>query len=138
MEVAVVEGFDAEGVASEEGGAFLLVPDAKGEHAAEASDHGGALGGVKVEEDLGIGVSAEIQTLGFALGAEFAEVVDFAIEADDVAFVVADHGLVASGREVKDRQACVGESSAGCRMGPKAEIIRSAVEEGRLHGLQGR
>ena len=60
-----------------------------------------------MEEDLGIGISAEIETLGFAFGAKLAEIVDLAIEADDVAFVATQHGLVTGGREVEDGEASV-------------------------------
>jgi hypothetical protein len=60
-----------------------------------------------VEEDLSIGVCSKNESLGFAFGAKLTEIVDLPIEADDVAFVATEHGLVASGREVEDGEASV-------------------------------
>jgi hypothetical protein len=60
-----------------------------------------------MEEDLSIGVCSKNETLGFAFEAKLTEVVDLAIEADDVAFVATEHGLVTGGREVEDGEASV-------------------------------
>ena len=71
-----------------------------------------AFGLVQVQQDFGVGSGAEDVALGFELFAQFAVVVDFAVEGDDELAVGAVHGLRAALGEVDDGQAAVAQGDA--------------------------
>lgn len=106
--LVVVERLDAEGVACEKEAAVAAVVDDEGKHAAEAVGERIAPLFVAVNEHLGVAARAEHVSGGLKLGAQFAVVVDLAVEAQNREAIGALHGLAAVG-EVDDGEALEAE-----------------------------
>ena len=106
--VVVVEGLDAEDVASAKQLLGLGVPDDEGEHAAQAIQHATAPLFVAVENSLGVRMGGEHVTSGKQFLAQLLVVVDFAIEHNDLGTVFVFHRL-ATALQVDDGQAPMGK-----------------------------
>jgi hypothetical protein len=130
----IVERFDAEGIAGEEKRLIAAIPDSEGEHAAQAGEAFFAPVCEGREEDFGVALGAEDAAGGSEFGAEFAEVVEGAIEDDVVAAVGRSHRLVTV-RGIKDRKASHAE--AGRAVGDETVVVGAAVEHGGVHALDG-
>ena len=92
---AVVEGLLADPVARQRQRTFRPVPQGECEHALDAPE--GGLGAPAVdcgEQDLGVGVATERIAAGLKLSPKPQEIVDLAIERDDVAPRSREHRLV--------------------------------------------
>ena len=127
-EPAVVEGLLADPVARQRQRAFRPVPQGECEHALDAPE--GSLGAPMVdcgEQDLGVGVATEGIAAGLELGPKPQEIVDLAIERDDVAARSREHRLVAGRRRVDDGKTPMAQSQAGRGVNPRARAIRSAM-----------
>jgi hypothetical protein len=122
----VVQRFDAERVARQQQGLFAGIPQGKGIHAAQVLQHGRAFGLVQVQQYLRVGFAAEDVALRFELAAQFAVVVDFAVEGDDELAVCALHRLCAALGEVDDGQAAVAEGDAAVVGEPFAMAVWAA------------
>jgi len=131
----VVERFDAVTVAGEEERGARLVPEGEGEHAVEALDAGGAPLDIGVERDFGVGARGEDVTERFERFAEFAEIVDFAVEGDGEVAAGGDAGLVSGGGEVDDGEPPVSEAEEAVDEEPFS--VRSAMGDGVGHFSQG-
>ena len=104
-----VKRLDAETVAHQREGAVLTVPNGDGEHADQTRHRlRDAEFGDRFDDDFRIGVSAEVASAFLQVGANFLEVVDLAVEDDDVAAVMGEHRLMPFLRQVHDRQAPMG------------------------------
>jgi hypothetical protein len=66
-----------------------------------------------MQENFSVAVTKEARAGLFELFAELGEVVDFAIENQDVARLWVDHGLVAQGREIENAEAAMPENKGG-------------------------
>ena len=110
----------AEAVAREEQAAARMVVDGEGEHAVQARQAFDAPLPPRREDHLGIAAGAEAVAAILELGAQLAEIVDFAVVGDGDNFVVARHRLRAA-RDIDDRQAEVAETDAG--RGPGAAAV---------------
>ena len=130
----VEERLDPEPVAREEERALDGVPDREGEHADQLL--GAALAHLLVEmdDDLGVALRPELMSLGDQLAAEFAVVVDLAVEDDVVAAGFVAHRLAAAG-EVNDAQPLVEERGRVVLVG--ALVVRPAMADRRAHPLGG-
>ena len=96
--VVIIKGLDAEMVPGAEQLALGLVPDGKGEHAAQAGDHLPAPFLVAVQQHFGIRmVGGKGMARGLQFGAQGLEVVDLAVEDHHQAAVLVEHGLSALG-----------------------------------------
>ena len=124
------EGFDAEAVAREEEGSVGGGEDGEGEHAEEPVEALGAPMEEGLKEDFGVGAGMEGAAGGAQFIAEFAEVVDFAVENDRGAGFGILEGLAAA-LEVDDGEAAVAEAGVG---GEKEAVVVGAAEE---HGVEG-
>src|SRR6185437_8344472 len=89
-----------------------VVPNCKGKHAVETTHCIPAPFGNCFEEDFGVAVGAKLLTEGAQLFAEFAVVVDLAVEREDVTTVVREHRLVTGGRCVDDREPSMAQAHA--------------------------
>ncbi len=132
----VDQRLDAETVADQREGLRGIVPDAEGEHAAEAGDESvDAPLLITAQEDFGVAMGAESVAAFFEFLAEFEEIIDAAVENQADFAVVGEHGLVAGGAEVDDGEAAVAEIGSGPVGG--AFGIGSAMAEGVDHGADG-
>src|SRR6185312_4821698 len=86
-----------------------VVPQREREHAAEPLDAARPPFDIGVEQRLGIGTGAETMAPAFQLGAQFAEIVDLAVEHQRHAGGLMRDRLVA-GREVDDGETAVAET----------------------------
>ena len=131
--VGVVERLLADPVAGQQQGPARTVPEGKGEHAPEMLDAVGPILFVGVEDDLGVAVGCEAVPLGLEAGAEFLEVVDFAVEGDPDGLVLVGHGLPAAVK-VDDAQAPLAEPDLAVDV--DALSVRSAVGDVGTHSFQ--
>ena len=122
----VVQRLDAERVARQQQGLFGCIPQGKGVHAAQVLQHGRAFGLVQVQQDFGVGFGAEDVALRFELAAQFAVVVDLAVEGDDELAVGAVHRLRAALGEVDDGQAAVAQGDSSVIGEPFALAVGAA------------
>src|ERR1035441_2568295 len=131
----VVEGLLAEAVAGTEEFTGVLIPDGKGEHAAEAENACGAVLLVGVEDSFGIGASGVAVAGLFQGGAEGGVIEDFAVEDDKLRRVFIGHRLVAA-RDIDNGEAS--EPEGGPRVAVITGIIGAAVADGVRHALDDR
>lgn len=134
--VAVVEGFDAVGVAGQPQGALGGVPEGEGVHAAQALEQVFAPVPVAVEQDFGVAVGMENAAGALQLLAQFAEVVDFAVEDQYAAAGGVDHRLIARGAQVEDGQPPVAEQNAPVGGSPLSVGVGSALAHGLAQAVQ--
>ena len=92
--------------------------------------HGLTALGVEMQQHLGVGVGAKHAPLGFELAAQFAVVVDFAVERDAQPAISAEHRLGAGIGKVDDGQAPVRQADALVIRDPQAGAVRPAFEHG--------
>ncbi len=119
-----VQRLHPEAVAHQEQGAFCCIVDGEGEHAVEARQHRRPPLPPAAQDHLGIAMRGEDVAERFQLGADLGEIVDLAVEGDDVAAVLRRHRLRAAGH-VDDGEAAVAEADAGGR--PHPLPIRAAM-----------
>ena len=100
------------------------VEQGEGEHAVEAMHAFLAPLAIAVQDDFGVAGSAENMPLGLQFGADFSEIVDFAVEDDGQALILSQHRLRAAG-QVDDRQAQMAKADA--RRCPDAAAVRTAM-----------
>ena len=108
-----VQRLDAVGVARGKGAPRHAVPDDQGEHAAQARQHRRPFLREQGQQHFGIRTGAEHNPLGRQLAAQFPEVVDFAVEDDDVAPAGRAHRLVGPLVEIENRQAAMAQPDPG-------------------------
>ncbi len=115
FEEGVIQRLDAETVAHDEQRFLVAVPQRERKHATEAHDTGFAPGLPGVDNDLGVGMSAEDVAQRLQFGHQFLEIIDFAIEHDDHRAILVEQRLLSAG-QVDDGQAPVSQSHAGLQM----------------------
>src|SRR5205814_1142289 len=103
-----------------------IIPQRQREHAVEVGQEIVAVLLVGVRDDLGVGSGAEAVAAALQLRAQFAEVVDLAIEDDRDALVLVADGLV-PGLEVDDSQPARHQADAGTEV--VAGAIRTAMDQ---------
>ena len=96
------------------------------EHAAQVVDHGLALLGIEMQQDLGIRAGAEDAAPSLEAVAQLPEVVDLAVEGDDVLAVGAEHRLRGCGGEIDDGEATVPEADAAVLGDPLTHAVGTA------------
>ncbi len=134
----VEKGFFAEAVAAAEEAAGGAVVDDEGPHAVAAVGQIGAPFAVAVKENFGVGVVRdEAVTAGYELSAELGEIIDLAVENDDVVAVGRDHRLLAAG-VIENRQAAVAEMYAASLVGPVAGGVGATLRKSIGHAPQRR
>ena len=134
--VRPVERLDAERIARQQQLARARVPQAEGEHAAQSPDHRRAAIGIELQQHLGVGFAVELVALGLQLRAQFAVVVDFAVEGDREPAVGALHGLGATLRQVDDRQPPMGKADTPVGTGPLAAAVGAARGHAIVHASE--
>ena len=134
----------AEAVAPEGEAALSPVPQGEGEHAVERRHrlfH--PPGRDRFQQDLGIGMAAPPnggggRGRGKQPGLDGGVVVDLAVEADHIAAVMGDHGLMALGAEIENGQPAEAQGDAGRVVGPDSVVVGAAMHQGRRHGADHR
>ncbi len=121
-----------EPVAGEKQLALVTVKDRKGEHPVKPLEAIHAPAPPGGEDHLGVARGAERETRLLQLAAQFAEVVDLAVEDDHCAAIGRMHRLRRSG-EVDDRQATMAEADPV--IGPHPRPVRPPVRERITHPL---
>ena len=124
----------AEPVAGEQQAPLPQVANRKREHAVEVIDAVVAVLFVGVNDRFGVGLGAELMAAGLELAAQFAVVIDFAVEDDPDGSVFVGHRLLASG-PVDDGQSPVTESEP--RSVKVAAAIGSPVAQAFGHPFDG-
>ena len=119
-----VEGLDAEAIAGQEQDPAVHVPEAEGEHAVQALAAALAPGMPGLEDDLRVTFGEEAVTLGHQVLAQFAVVVDGAVEDQGQAQFRVHHRLVGADGQVDDAQAPVAQAQAA--VAPAPAVIRPA------------
>ena len=129
---AVVQRLDAEHIPRQEEGLLLFVPDREGEHPAHAVEDAFLPFGVAVDEHLAVGVALEMVALLLELGTDLLVIIDLAVEHQRVAAAFVVERLVASVRQVDDRQTAKTQHRALSHM--VAAAVRPAMTD-RVHHL---
>ena len=106
----VADRLDPEPVAREDERALACVPEAERPHPVEALERVLAPRGIRVQDDLGVGVRAEARAARLELAPELDVVVDLAVVREPEASLRKAHRLVAGGRGVDDREPPVREA----------------------------
>ncbi len=137
---AVIERLLADPVARERQHPRRAVPQREREHAGRAPQRRlDTPCDDRRDQHLAVGVAAPRRcapcTLEFR--AQFAMVVDFAVEDDDVATARGCHRLSAVHRQVDDREPPVAERDAGLRIDPDPLPVRPAMREACRHPREG-
>ena len=96
----------------------MCVPDGESEHAAQPGQHAFALAGEQRQQDFGVGRGAEGNAINLQRPAQFAEVVNLAVEDDGVAPIGGHHRLVGAGVQVENGQAAMAQDNAFARPHP--------------------
>src|SRR6266508_2649874 len=94
--LGVVERLDPEAVAREQKLTAAYVPDGEAEHAAKPLDAARAEVFVEMDDGFGVAVRAEDVTVALEVAAQFAVVVDLAVEDDPDGAILVRDGLVAA------------------------------------------
>ena len=125
-----VQRFDAVGVARRKPAPGNPIPDDEGEHAAQARQHRRPLLREQGQQHFGIRTGAERSPLRRQLVAQFPEVVDFAVEDNDVTPADRVHRLIGPRVEIENGQAAVAE--------PDTVLLPRAFGIGAtaVHGIQ--
>ena len=130
----VVQRLDTVAVAGQQQGLLLAVPQGQGKHAVESEQGVCAPLGQGVQDDFAVGLAAEPVAGGFKLSAQFAEVIDLAVVAENEAMVSADHRLMAVRAQVDDSQAPMAKPHVA--FDPLPFAIRPAMVDGVGHPFQ--
>ncbi len=77
------------------------------------------------------------RTLSFQRRAQFRVIVNFAVERQHIAAIGGVHRLMASGRQIDDRQAAVPETDPGVGIEPDPVVVRPAVRKRADHAGDG-
>ena len=109
----IIKGLDAEAVARAEKTVAPVIPDGKGEHAAQPTKAVGAITVVRRQNHLGVRVGMEFP-IGGQLGAKLEIIVDLAIIRDG-SRAGRHHRLLRRITQIDDRQATVGEPDRSSR-----------------------
>src|ERR1700752_1728037 len=92
--VCVIKRFDTDVIANERQGSFAIVPDGESKHAVETADSFPTPLVDRSEQHFGIAVGFELVSERAKLFAQFAVVVDFAVEGENETAVGREHRLV--------------------------------------------
>jgi hypothetical protein len=84
-----------------------------------------------IEQDLRVGTRHELVAEGLELSAQFLEVVDLAVEDQDVARIGGDHGLGPGRAEIDDRQPPMADTRR--TLDPLPGGVGAAMGDGRPH-----
>ena len=135
-----VERLDSQGIPGQQEPALLGVPAGEGEHTAEPAHRSWPVQAKGAEHDGRVAGGVQLLPLGHQAPPKVAEVVDLAVEDDDVPGHRVHHGLGAGRREVEDRETAVGEQRAPAarvrRGDPRPACVRAAVDHRVAHSLQ--
>jgi hypothetical protein len=113
-----IERLDAEPVAREHDAAAVALPDREREHAAEALDAARAPGMPGLENDFGVAAGEEAVAAGFQLPAQFAEIIDAAVERDREPERGVAHRLLRGGVEIENAQPAMRKGDVRLREKP--------------------
>ena len=118
----VIERLDAEPVARQNDAAGVALPYREREHAVKAFDAARSPFRIGFEDDFSVALREKAIALGRKLGAQFAKIVDAAVEDDGEAEFRIDHRLLRCGGKIDDaepamteRHAILRECAAGVR-----------------------
>ena len=115
------------------------VPQCQREHPAGALEGAfDAPGCHRDQQHFGVRGAAEAGAARAQLFAQFTEIVDLAVERQNMAAVGGHHWLVAGGAEVDDRQPSMGSGVAGIGIVPVAVVVGAPVDECGTHGAHPR
>jgi hypothetical protein len=78
----------------------------------------------------------ELKSMAFKLFAQFFEIVDFAVIADQKATAGGGHGLVPFAREILDGKTPVPQCHPSFGIGPNSGVIRSTMDKGISHATR--
>lgn len=127
-----VQWLHAKSVAGKQQLALVEIVKSKSEHAIEAGKAINAPPLPRGKNYLGIARSAELRPALFKFAAQFAEIVDFAVENDHRAPVRRMHWLRRS-LKIDDREAAMAQPYPGIR--PHSCPVRASVDHGIAHAL---
>ncbi len=130
IESSVVAGdkqrLDSQAVASEKKGFGLLVPDGKGEHAAESVHACRSPGGMGVQDDFGVGAGDEMIAERDEFLADLLVIEDFPV-VDDAAAAVFGKNRLSAGMQIDDAEPAMAEKDLGGR--EVTAVIRPAMTQ---------
>ena len=130
--LAIIQRLDAEHIARQEEGLLLFVPDGEGKHPTHAVQNALAPFGVAVHQDLAVRMTLEMITLLLELGTDLLVIIDLTVKHQRVAAAFVVERLIASVRQVDDRQTAKAQHSALGHM--VAAAVRPAMAD-RVHHL---
>ena len=130
----VAERLDPEAVAGEDEAPATAVPEPERPHAVEMLEAIRAPLGVRVEDDLRVGLGAELRPLSLELAPQLDIVVDLAVEGEPQIAVGQAHRLVSGRGRVDDGEPLVRQPELAVAV--DAAAVRSAVTEDRRHPFE--
>ena len=131
-QLRVVDGLDPERIPCDQQNALAPIPECEGEHAVESLDEGLAFGSKPLQEHLAVARGTERAAARLEPRAEFAEIVDLAVEDQNVAAAVRVHGLGGGIGQVQDGKPDVAQSDLALGVFERAAPIGPPV---RLRGV---
>ena len=121
--------------------ALFRVPASEGEHAAQPTHCAWTVQAKRAQHDGRVAGGPELLPLGLQAPPQVLEVVDLAVEGDNVPGHRIDHRLIAGRREVENCQAAKPQHcppAAFVRRGePHCAAVRAAVDHRPVHALEG-
>ena len=136
VSMKVIEGLFPKAVTGQKEAPCAGIVNGKRPHAIESGKHPLPPFAPCVEQDFGIRViGGENVSLGEEFAAEFAVIVDFAVENNGEATISGNHRLRATS-EIDDREAAVAQKNTGIRFFKITLRIRPTVRETASHALQ--
>src|SRR3569623_3723573 len=103
------------------------VVNGEGEYAVQLRKHSLTEYGVRLQQHLGVGTAAKTESPRRQIGPQVGEIVDFAIEADDVAAIRACHRLSAGRRGIDDRESRMAQSDLAGRIDKHSVVVRPSA-----------
>ena len=134
--IGIIERLDAIMIARQQETAFLRIPQRECKHATKAMHHGGAFGGIKMDQHLGVRSRAKAISLRLELAAQRAMIIDLAIADDDNLPIRAPHRLSAKLGKLDDRQPPVTKPDPAIGRVPLPETVRPACRHVVAHATE--
>ena len=121
-------------IARQDEDAAAPVPQREGEHADHGLERGPEAPGLDGrQQHLGIRMAAQLRARAQQFAPKCRMIVDLAPEHETVPALGRDHGLVAVGRQIDDREPSVSQRQPACGIRPDARAVRAAMAQRIRH-----
>src|SRR5687767_2793889 len=128
----VIQRLDTDVIANQRQRSLAIIPNGEGKHAVETADSFLAPLSEHSQQDFGVTICFEPVSARSKLFAQFAVVINLAVESENVTAVRRKHWLVAGGSRINDRETAMAEAGAPAGIinrvrNPHAMVVATAV-----------